>query len=470
MVESPDSSDTQQDVDRLSAQDASFLYIENEFNHMHIAVVAIFAGPPPRGDEVEEMISSKLHAVPRYRQKVRFVPFDMGRPVWSDDNHFNLHYHVRHTALPAPGSDEQLRTLVGRVMSQPLDRDKPLWELWVVEGLTDDRWAILSKTHHCMVDGVAGSDLISSLMDDEPDSSHVPPQRWEPAARPTSLSLLTSSLVEGLKSPREGMHALRKALSAPARVVQDFKDITDGLATFRSFGKSEVESSLNGPVGPHRRWHWASTTIADIKKIRSTHGGTVNDVVLAVITNGFRELMIARGEPIEGLCVRSLVPVSLRRDDQRGEFNNRVSAMFAELPMDIADPVARLHSLHEQMSNLKEHHQAAAAETITSLTGFAPPALLALGARLFAGLEQHSVQTVTTNVPGPQRPLYAAGRRMIAAYPYVPLAGSVRIGIAIFSYAGDVTFGLTGDWETTEDIDVLAKGIEAGITDLLATC
>jgi WS/DGAT/MGAT family acyltransferase len=455
-------------MDRLSFTDASFLYIENEFNHMHIAVVALFEGPPPRGDAIEEMIASKLHLVPRYRQKVRFVPFDAGQPVWSDDHHFNLGYHLRHTALPSPGSDEQLRTLVGRVMSQQLDRAKPLWELWVVEGLSEDRWAMLSKTHHCMVDGVAGSDLVSLLMDETADADHPLAKPWEPEPRPTSLSLWTDSIVDGIKSPREGLRALRKAIAAPARLLEGIEEVGDGLSTFRKFTKSEAESSLNGPIGPHRRWHWAATHIAEIKKVRAAHGGTVNDVVLAAITNGFRELMLARGEPVEGMCVRTLVPVSLRREDQHGEFNNRVSAMFAELPMDIADPVERLHSLHAQMSDLKEHHQAAAAETLTSLSGFAPPALLAAGARLFAGIEQHAVQTVTTNVPGPQRPMYAAGRRMLSAYPYVPLAGSVRIGVAIFSYAGNLTFGITGDWDTTADIDVLAKGIESGIADLLA--
>ncbi len=457
-------------TDRLSFQDASFLYVENEVNHMHIAVVAIFEGPPPHGDEIEEMISSKLHLVPRYRQKVRFVPLDIGQPVWSDDHHFNLGYHVRHSALPSPGSDEQLRTLVGRIMSQQLDRAKPLWEIWVVEGLSDDRWAILSKTHHCMVDGVAGSDLLSVLMDEATEVEHLASEPWKPEPRPTSLSLLSDTLIDGIKSPREGLNTLRNAIAAPTRLVKNLRELGDGLSTFRSFANSEVEGSLNGPIGPHRRWHWAASNIAEIKKIRKAHGGSVNDVVLTVIANGFRELILARGEPIAGMCVRTLVPVSLRREEQHGEFNNRVSAMFAELPMDIEDPVKRLAAIRSQMGDLKEHHQAAAAETLTSLSGFAPPALLALGARLFAGLEQHAVQTVTTNVPGPRHTLYAAGRRMLTAYPYVPLAGSVRIGIAIFSYVGNLTFGITGDWETTEDIDLLANGIEAGMKDLLATC
>jgi diacylglycerol O-acyltransferase len=455
--------------DRLGPQDASFLYIENEFNHMHIASVAIFEGPAPQQDEVERMISSKLDQVPRYRQVVRFVPLDLGRPVWCDDPHFNLRYHIRHTGLPEPGSEEQLRTMVGRVMSQQLDRAKPLWEIWVVEGLQDDRWALLSKTHHCMVDGVSGTDLMSALMDDAPDVDHPLPAVWKPGPRPSPRELLQNAVRENLSSPVEGLRALRHALATPKRFLEQLGDIGEGLGTFRRFGSDDVESSLNGPISPHRRWCWAESDLADIKKIRSQHGGTINDVVLAVITRGFRDLLLSRGEDVTNRFVRSLVPVSVRREDERGTYNNRVSAMFAELPVGFDDPIERLSSLHLQMRDLKEHHQAVAAETLTSLTGFGPPALLALAARLLADIEQHSVQTVTTNVPGPQRRLYAAGRPMVKAYPYVPLVGSVRIGVAIFSYAGSLTFGITGDYDGAPDIDILARGIETGVQELLST-
>ena len=454
-------------MDHMSSLDASFLYIENEFNHMHIAVIAVFEGPPPHGSEIEEMIASKLALVPRYRQKVRFVPFDLGRPVWSDDHHFNLRYHVRHSALPSPGSDDQLRTLVGRVMSQQLDRAKPLWEVWVVEGLEGDRWAMLSKTHHCMVDGVSGSDLLSVLLDSDPDAAHPPGERWEPEPLPSGISLLNASLADGFRTPGEVVRNFRSALEAPGRVLHQLADVVDGFTSFRGFTKSPAETALNGPIGPHRRWCWASTSFADVRKIRAAHGGTVNDVVLAAIAQGFRTLMLSRGEPVDGLCVRTLVPVSVRHDDERGTFNNRVSAMFADLPMGIVDPVKRLAAIRAEMEDHKEHHQPAATDTLNSLSELAPPVLLALGARIFAGLEQHAVQTVTTNVPGPRQTLYAAGCRMLNAYPYVPLSGSVRIGVAIFSYAGQLTFGVTGDYETAPDIDVLTVGIESGIQDLL---
>jgi diacylglycerol O-acyltransferase len=454
-------------MDPMSPLDASFLHLENDCNHMHIAVVAIFEGPPPGGDQVEEMISSKLHLVPRYRQKVRFVPFDLGQPVWSDDHHFDLRYHVRHTALPSPGSDEQLCTLVGRVMSQKLDRAKPLWEAWIVEGLMGGRWAILSKTHHCLVDGVAGSDLLSVVLDSEPEAEHPPSVPWEPERRPTGFSLAMESLADGFRKPREGFRAARRATISPLRALRDLADFTEGLSTFHAFSQSALETSLNGPIGPHRRWCFTSTTLAENKKIRNARGGTVNDVVLSVVAQGFRSLLLSRGESVDGLCTRSLVPVSLRTEAERGTFNNRIAAVFVDLPMGISDPDECLAAVRADMDDLKEHHQASAAEALSALTGYTPPALLALGARIFAGLEQHAVQTVTTNVPGPRQPLYAAHRRMLAAYPYVPLVGSVRIGIAIFSYAGSLGFGITGDYESASDIGVLAAGIEAGIADLM---
>ena len=455
-------------MDRMSPLDASFLHIENDVNHMHIASVAIFEGPPPPYEDVIEMIASKLHKVPRYRQRVHFVPLTAGRPVWVDDPHFNIQYHVRHTALPSPGGDEELRHLVGRVMAQQLDRHKPLWEIWVAEGLQGGRWAILSKTHHCMVDGVSGTDLLAVVMDSSPTPEREEPEAWIPEPQPTGLDLVRNALFRRSVSPYEQLRTARAALRTPRKIAKRVRDLATGVGTFSSFVGKEVESSLNGPIGPHRRWTWAETTLDKVKQIRAAHGGTVNDVVLSVITKGFRNLLISRGEPVDNLVVRTLVPVSVRTESERGTHNNRVSAMFAELPVGLVDPVARLASIGEQMKGLKEHKQAVAAEALTSLQGFTPPLLLALGGRLSARIPQRSVQTVTTNVPGPQRPMYAAGRRMVAAYPYVPLAGWVRIGIAIFSYAGQLNFGITGDWETVPDIDVLADGIEQGIAELLA--
>jgi diacylglycerol O-acyltransferase len=451
----------------MSPLDASFLHIEDDKNHMHIGSVAIFEGPAPPYESVCAMVESKLPLVPRYRQKVRFVPFGLGRPVWVDDPHFNLVYHVRQTALPTPGGNEELRNLVGRVMSQQLDRSKPLWEMWMVEGLDAGRWALLSKVHHCMVDGVSGTDLLSVVLDTARDAE--PPsvlETWQPHPEPTSAQILGEALAERAVNPYEILRSVRAATRAPRELASRLNETARGLVAMRGLLRS-AQTTLNGPIGPHRRWAWARSQLSDVKAVRGVLGGTVNDVVLAVITNGFRELLQSRGEAVTGQTVRTMVPVSVRAPSERGTYNNRVSAMFAELPVGIADPVERLNSIRTQMEGLKESKQAVAGEVLTSLTGFAPPMLLSLGTRVFMRFPQRSLNTVTTNVPGPQFPLYAAGRRMLEAFPYVPLAGTVRIGIAIFSYNGMLNFGVTGDFDSAADIGVLAGGIEAGMTEML---
>ena len=455
-------------MDRLSPLDASFLHVETDTNNMAIASLAIFEGPAPRYEEILGLFASKLHLVPRYRQTVRFVPYDLGRPVWVDDPHFNLQYHVRHTAIPSPGSPEQVRRLMGRVMSQQLDRQKPLWEAWVAEGIGGgERWGVIPKNHHCMVDGVSGTDLLTVIMDDRPDPEPLGPEPWEPERQPGSGELLADAVRERVTSPYEIARSLRASLRTPRRLGQSLRDLGEGLWSFTRLQRTGLGTGLNGPIGPHRRWSWAETTLDKIKQIRKAHGGTVNDVVLAAITRGFRELLQSRGEKVSGHVVRTLVPVSVRRPDQRGELNNRVSSMFADLPVGIEDPLDRLAFLKSEMTELKESKMAVAVEELTSLSGFAPPVLLAQGARFFARLPQQNVQTVTTNVPGPQHPLYACGRRMVSVYPFVPLGSGVRIGVAIFSYAGQLGFGVTGDYETAPDIQILCDGIERGIEELV---
>jgi diacylglycerol O-acyltransferase len=453
-------------MERLSIQDASFIYLENEYNHMSIAALAIFEGPAPAEGELEQMISSRLDLVPRFRQRLRFVPLDLGRPVWCDDPHFTLRYHIRHTALPTPGADEQLQLMVGRLMSQQLDRTRPLWEIWVVEGLSAENWGMLLKLHHCVADGVAATDLLGILLDKKRKPPKRKPRPWIPEPQPSLYQLSASAMTEHLTSPRKAFHAARSAMEAPREAARKLRDFLDGLNSFRDSTKHDAESSLNGPVGPHRNWRWHSASLPEIKRIRSTHGGTINDVVLAVITRGFRALLQSRGEPVDNYVVRSLVPVSVRREDEHSQVNNRVSAMLAELPVGIEDPLQNLAAISAQMSEHKEHHQAVAGEILSSLSGLAPPALVAMGSHLFAGMEQHAVQTVTTNVPGPKQALYAVGRKMLTAFLYVPIAGSVRIGVAMFSYEDTLTFAVTGDYDHAPDTDVLCKGIEAGIAEL----
>lgn len=453
----------------MTPLDASFLHIEDAVTHMHIGSVGIFEGPPPVPGEVKAAVAARLPLVPRYRQKVRFVPLALGRPTWIDDPHFNLDYHVRRTALPAPGGNEELRNLVGRVMSQQLDRAKPLWEMWVAEGLDDGGWALISKAHHCMVDGVSGTDLLSVILSKNREAESVDVTAWDADPEPSAAELIAHSIKLRAASPYEAARTVLSAARGPRRVAKKAVDTTRGLANFRPLLNRNPESSLNGPIGPHRRWDWARARLADIKEIRAQHESTINDVVLAAITNGFRELLLSRGEQVEGTVIRSLVPVSVRAQDEHGTYDNKVSAMFAELPVEIEDPVGRLRALHEQMQYLKHSGQAVAAERLTALSGFAPAMLLALAGRVGTRLPQSSINTVTTNVPGPQQPLYLAGRRMLEAFPFVPLGGHVRIGIAIFSYDGGINFGVTGDFDTAPDIGVLCDGIEGGVAELLGS-
>jgi len=459
-------------VDRMSPLDMSFLHFEDDVSHMHIASVGIFEGPEPPFADIMAMIESKLALVPRYRRVVRHVPFELGRPVWVDDPHFNIEYHLRHTALPSPGGEAELRKLVGRVMSQALDRSKPLWEMWVVEGLEDGHWALLSKTHHAMVDGVSGTDLMALMMDVSPETAVPDPVRWQPDPAPSGMQLAARASLDLVRSPYEQLQAVRAAAAVPREALGQALEVVKGLSAMTGLVRRTPPSSLNGPLGPHRRYAWASTTVNDIKVIRKGLGGTFNDVVLAAITNGFRELLLDRGESVDRV-VRTLVPVSVRpRDDKGravgdGSLQNRVSAMFAELPVSIDDASERLRAVSLQMEGLKESKQAVAGEALTSMSGFAPPMLLALGMRVSTRIPQHQLNTVTTNVPGPQIPLYVCGRRMLKAFPYVPLGGHMRVGVAIFSYNGEVNFGVTGDFDTTPDLDVLCRGIEDGIKQLL---
>ncbi len=304
--------------DRLSPLDTSFLHLEDHVSHMHIASVAIFEGPPPPFAAIVTMVAAKLELVPRYRQKVKFVPLELGRPVWVDDPHFNIEYHVRHTALPAPGGESELRRLVGRVMAQQLDRSKPLWEIWVVEGLEDERWAILAKTHHALVDGVSGTDLLAVIMDRSPEAERAAPSVWTPHPEPSGLQLMVDALENVVRSPYEQLRAARAQARAVRRMAGYVLEVAGGLFSLSGLVRPTPLSSLNGPLGPHRRYAWATTSVEEIKQVRKALGGTFNDVVLASITNGFRELLLSRGEDIERV-VRTLVPVSVRPRDVSGK-------------------------------------------------------------------------------------------------------------------------------------------------------
>jgi len=463
-------------MDRLSPLDAFFLHIEDDVNHMHIGSVGIFEGPPPPYADLTATVGGRLGLVPRYRQKVAAVPLSLGRPVWVDDPYFNIEYHVRHTALPAPGGEAELRRLVGRVMSQQLDRAKPLWEIWMVEGLEEDRWAIVSKVHHCLVDGVSGAELMAVIFDLTPEVPAPVDDGWRPHTPPSSLRLARDAAVNLMTSPYEQVRAVMSLVRRPQRTLDAAREILKGSVALSAIVRPTPATSLNGPIGPNRRYTWSTVDLADVKRVRAAHGGTVNDVVLALITRGFRDLLAGRGEALgEDRVIRTLVPVSVRTRPEGGAahgdgtLENKVSAMFAELPVGVDDPVIRLHGISAQLDDLKESRQAVAGEALTSLSGFAPSMLLALGTRVAtrAASRLGNLDTVTTNVPGPQFPLYSCGRRMVRACPYVPLATPLRVGVSIFSYDGELAFGITGDYDTAPDIDVLGEGISAGLKELL---
>jgi diacylglycerol O-acyltransferase / wax synthase len=453
----------------MSPQDSMFISVEDERNPMHIGNVSVLEGPAPTYGDLVRTVASHLPSVPRYRQRVRLVPMGLGRPVWVDDPHFQILYHVRRTATPPPGSAEELRNLAGRVFAQNLDRSKPLWELWMVEGLKGGNWALISKVHHCMVDGVSATDLLTVLLDRERQTKPARAPRWQAAPEPSDLRILVDSIVDTITDPvsrLRGVPAVAGAIFSAGLGVHNLTDARNLIASLGTWTQPAADS-LNGPIGPHRRWSWASASLDEVKEIRAALGGTVNDVVLTAITKGFRDLLRRRGEKVKGRVVRTLVPVSVRRESEKGLYNNRVSGLFPGLPVGIDGPVARLDSIKQQMDGFKHSGQAVAGDVLIQLTGFAPPMLLALSLRLAVLAQQRLVQTVTTNVPGPQFPLYAAGRQMLYSYPYVPIAGSVRIGIAIFSYLGRLNIGVTGDYDSVGDIEVLTKGIESGFAELV---
>jgi diacylglycerol O-acyltransferase / wax synthase len=453
--------------DRLTGLDSSFLHLERDSAHMHVAGCSVFIGPPPTYDELLEAIESRLHLVPRYRQRLAFVPLGQGRPVWVDDPHFNLRYHVRHTALPRPGGDNELKRLAGRVFSQALDRSRPLWELWLVEGLAGGRFALLSKTHHALVDGVSGVDIATVLFDTSPDPLPVAPpeQEWVARPLPSQAQLLADALVERTTVPAEVVRGVRAGLRGPRTVLDRAGKGLGSISALAWTGLQAAPSSpFNVRIGPHRRFTWVRADLGQFKAIKNSLGGTVNDVVLAVVAGALGSYMRHHDRPTDGVGLKAMVPVSVRADIERGALGNRVAAMWVTLPVGQADPTERLRTISEAMVGIKQSGQAVGAEILTRLSGFAPPTIVAQAARLQA--RQRLFNLVVTNVPGPQFPLYLLGRELESIYPMVPLAENTALGVAILSYNGQLNFGLVGDYDALADLEVLADELRASIEEL----
>ncbi len=457
----------QQHLDRLTAVDASFLHQEDADSHMHIGAVTIFEGPPPPFVEVREHIRNRLRFVPRYRQKLAHPPLETGRPLWIDDPNFNLEYHLRHSALPSPGTEEQLWRLAARIHSQALDRSKPLWECWFIEGLEGNRFALIFKTHHALVDGVSGVDLATVLFDLTP----VPPPpdpdlpAWQPRPEPTNAEMMAAG-VAGLA--RTAFDAAGKAIGAatnPGAALDAVREAAEGIGEIVWAGLNPApDTPLNVPIGPHRRYAIVRNQLEDFRYVKGILGGTVNDVVLAVVSGALGRWLRSRGVRTEGLELRALVPVSIRSTEQRHQLGNQIVLMRGPLPVYIKDPVARLRFVREAMDGLKESKQAVGAKVLADVQQLAPPTVLAQASRIQFSTRLFNL--ITTNVPGPQFPLYVLGRELLDLFPIAFLPKSHSLAIAIMSYNGGVNFGLLGDYDALPDIDLIAEGIEDGLAEL----
>jgi WS/DGAT/MGAT family acyltransferase len=454
---------------------------------MHVGGLTLLEGPPPPMEEFLEQIRKRLHLVPRYRHKLAHTALDSGRPVWVDDPSFNLEFHVRHTALPAPGSWEQLRNLTARIFSQALDRSKPLWEMWLIEGLEPEmgphppgsssdgghqtrypRFALISKTHHSLIDGIAGVDLATVLFDVSPDP---PPLRhsgraWKPHPEPDTTELVAAGMRGALRAGAEMLEGAIGALTHPEQTLERAREAAEGIGEIVWAGLNPAPPTpLNVEIGPHRRFVGIAAQLEDFKLVKNTLGGTVNDVVLAVVTGALRSFLIARGVRTEGLELRALVPVSVRTVGERHEGGNRIVVMRGPLPVYIADPLQRLRFVKHAMDGLKESKQALGAEVIAGAQNFAPPTILAQASRL--NFSTRLFNLIVTNVPGPQFPLYVLGRRMERVFPVAFLPENHALAVAIMSYAGEMNFGLLGDFDALPDIESIGESIKAELATLV---
>jgi diacylglycerol O-acyltransferase / wax synthase len=449
-------------MDRLNPLDAAFLDMEDGDPHANLAIasVAIIEGPAPTQEEFVSRVGSVLASIPRARQKVRRVPWDLGLPVWVDDPRFDPGYHFRRTALPTPGDDDALSALVGRIMSNRLDRDHPLWESWVIEGLSGGRWAVLTKIHHCLADGVSGAQLYGMIFNTAAEPATIPAA--EP--NPGTARLLAGALGELARDAVDQFGLIAGAIRSPRRILR----LAKGFAEFAGVVLRPVgTSSLFGPIGAQRRYAIARASLTDIAEIGKVFGVTVNDVVLTAIGLAFRDLLRHRGEQAGAHAVRTVVPVSVRGSDGAGVLDNRVSLLTPLLPVDISDPVRALTTVHSRLAAAKASGEAETGAAITALAAHEPFGPISLAIRLGVRLPQRNLVAVTTNVPGPRQPLFVLGRRMIEALPYVPIALRIRTGVAVMSYCDTMFFGITADHDSSPDVTLLTGTIERAIIDLL---
>ena len=457
---------------RLSPLDASFLHLETPNNHMHIGGVAIFEPSPLGSGEalykgISALIETRLELMPRYRQKVAFIPLSLDIPVWVDDPDFNISNHVLHAAVPSPGGDHEIQDLVARLFSVQLDRGRPLWEMYVVEGLSGGRWALISKTHHSMVDGMSNLELATVLLDVEPtpSTSGMKVSRWEPPSGPSALELLIQSMADRLKRPGKLLNAAKAVMENPRGLADSLRDTASGLAVTARTVRTD-KSVLNGSIGPSRVYTYRRASLEDFRLVKSTFGGTINDVVLAAVTGGLREFLAIRGYDPDEESLQALCPVSIRDASEKSALGNRLAMMLVKLPLKQKDPVKRLEKVRATVDHLKARKQAVGADFLLKLAGFAPSTLHAMVARSAIG--QVGFNLVVTNVPGPQFPLYCQGSRLMEAFPVAFLYDGQQVAIAIFSYCGYLNFGYIGDKKGMADMELLADCVDKGLRELVA--
>jgi WS/DGAT/MGAT family acyltransferase len=458
--------------ERLGAQDKTFLDLERPNEPQHIAAITVFEANrlarPDGGVDIERVrayVASRLHRLPRYRQRLAWIPVEQ-HPVWVDDPHFQIDYHVRHTALPRPGDERQLKRLAGRVISQPLDRERPLWEFWVVEGLEGGkRFAIVQKVHHCMIDGISGVDLMAILLAMDPEAEPEPSPPFEPRPPPSPLDLLASEVGRRVTGAVGVLGRTPGALRTPADLAER---VREGVAAVGETLSAALRPASNTPInqklGPHRRVDWRDLELSRVKAVKDRLGGTVNDVVLATVAGALRQFLALRRLDVDGLRIRANVPVSLRTRDERGTLGNRIALFMAELPVDEPDPLARLARVRETMERLKSSRQAMGAEVLAAVSEWTSATLLSLAVRGAARGRPYNL--VVTNVPGPQIPLYMLGARMERCYPVVNLQPQQGLGVGLFSYAGTLGLGFTADPDQVPDLYVFADAIIASFEEL----
>lgn len=442
--------------------------MEDDIAHMHIAVMCIFDGSTPGIDRIRSLIRSKLHLIERHRQKIRSVPLGLGRPVWIDDADFDLAEHLHRITLDSPGDDAELMSLMERLMSEPLDRSRPLWDTWLIDGLNDHRWAMIFKVHHCMVDGIAGVSLLTALLDIEPTTAIGRAEPWSPEAPPTGAALLVNAWSGLLGDTASRFGRIPSAATSPGVSLRRAVSTAGGALGFLRSLRPTPPDSIEGTIGPHRSWACASASFDDVRRIRDAFGGTVNDVVLAATAGGYRELLRARGENPDHDVLRAMIPVSVRGEGDEG--HNEVSTLLFDVPVHLEDPVERLFAVQLGMGEMKSSHMAEAGSAIAAVGDLAPPMLIEAFTR-FAIQTSHRhpqllIDTVVTNVPGPQFPVYCLGHEMLAAYPFVGISYGLRVSTAVLSYNGRLYFGITGDRDSVPEVAIVANRAAEGIAEL----